>query len=159
MNTEGEFHFAVPPQFYCRQAASGYFHILCALTGAPGFPTSRRVGIAAPEGNSDRPPGRLAPAGGSLYRDTVFLLGLLHRTAIIVRRFSAVKGKTREKQSRTGCLHSSRSLFRERSFAALRMIPENKQTSPAGQAARAGVPVREYMRTPVLNDKRAEGEV
>ena len=37
------------------------------------------VGITAPEGNSERSPDRLAPTGGSLYRGTIFLLGLLHR--------------------------------------------------------------------------------
>ena len=42
----------------------------------------------------------------------------------------------------TGCRHRSRSLFRGRSFAPLRMIPENKQTSPARKAARAGFPIR-----------------
>ena len=41
----------------------------------------------------------------------------------------------------TGCLHRSRSLFRGRSFAPLRMIPKNRQASPAGKAARAGFPI------------------
>ena len=89
---------AVPPQFFAvRRTASGYNHILRAVTGAPGVPTSERVGIAAPEGNSERLPDRLAPPGGSLHRETIFLLGLLHRTAIIVRSGRIVKSVNREK--------------------------------------------------------------
>ena len=41
-----------------------------------------------------------------------------------------------------GCLHNRQRLSRGRSFAPLRMIPENKQSSPAGKAARAGFPIR-----------------
>ncbi len=66
--------------------ASGYFHILCAVSGAPGSPTPlsgfrsqlRRVFRLYSSG-------RLAPPGGSLYRIPVCLLGLLHRTAMVVR--------------------------------------------------------------------------
>ena len=99
MNTEGEFTRGTTSVLLPGKAASGYIHILYAVTGAPGAPTSHNgVGIAAPEGNSERSPDRLAPTGGSLYRGTIFLLSLLHRMAIIVRTFFSVKGKTREKQ-------------------------------------------------------------
>ena len=44
-----------------------------------------------------------------------------------------------------------------RFFASLRMTPGNQHDSPVCRAARAGVPVREYMRTPVLSDWQATG--
>ena len=54
--TEGEIPSAVPPHFaHPEERASGYKHILYAVTGAPGFPTPLcGFPIAAPEGNSDR---------------------------------------------------------------------------------------------------------
>jgi hypothetical protein len=47
-------------------------------------------------------PDRLAPTGGSLHRGTIILLGLLHRTAMIVRKKIRVKELNTEKTIRNG---------------------------------------------------------
>ena len=91
---------------------------------------------------------RGSPVAGIPFRDTLPLQMLTQRILNSNIAFGSFIVKYRRshifphRNTRTGCLHRSRSLFRGRSFAPLGMIPENKQTSPAGKAARAGFPIR-----------------
>jgi len=89
----GRIDSAVPPRFTVPSGTvSGYFHILCAVSGAPGFPISL-PGFRLPLRRVFRicRPGRLAPPGGSLDGYPAVLLDLLHRTAILLRSPRHVK--------------------------------------------------------------------
>ena len=96
----GRIHSAVPPHFTARSGTvSGYFHILCAVSGAPGFPTTR-TGFRSQLRRvfQVNRPGCLTPPGSSLCGISVPLLDLHHCTAIVLRNLASVKSPPLKKQ-------------------------------------------------------------
>ena len=82
-----------------KEPASGYFHILCAVSGAPGFPTTR-TGFRSQLRRvfQVNRPGCLTPPGSSLCGISVPLLDLHHCTAIVLRNLASVKSPPLKKQ-------------------------------------------------------------